>query len=369
MRLLSLGRASSLHKLQSVKHVTTCHLNEDYFMMKMAPSLIAIAMATMGATAVQAADDIYFGAGVGATHFNGLNKIEGVNTGEEDATAVNVFAGYNFNEYFGSELGYQYTGRGNTDGNRYESQGATLSGIARLPLGNDFSLFGEAGAYWGHTDGMGTSDTKVSPLAGAGVTYKVNDALDLQARYRYMWDVADLHAGDVSYKSNQSVATLEAVYHPFRTSYVAPAPAPVVEEAAPAPQVVEKNFALNSDVLFAFGKDTLKPEGVEALNGLYQQIVEFQPKDGNAVVVGYTDRIGSDAYNQKLSEARARTVANFLVSKGMAASKVAIEGRGEANPVTGTQCNGVKAKAQLISCLAPDRRVEVRISGVQEVQQ
>ena len=209
--------------------------------MKMAPSMIAIAMAAMGATAAHAADDIYFGAGVGATHFNGLNKIEGVNVGEEDAAAANAFVGYNFNEYFGSELGYQYTGRGNTDGNRYESQGATLSGIARLPLGNDFSLFGEAGAYWGHTDGLGTSDTKVSPLAGAGVTYKVNDALDLQARYRYMWDVADLHAdnGD-RYKSNQSVATLEAVYHPFRTSFVAPVAAPVVEEApAPAPQVVE----------------------------------------------------------------------------------------------------------------------------------
>ena len=201
------------------------------------------------------------------------------------------------------------------------------------------------------------------------MTYKVSDALDLQARYRYMWDVADLHANGERYKANQSIATLEAVYHPFRTSYVAPVAAPVVEEApAPAPQVVEKNFALNSDVLFAFGKDTLKPEGVAALNGLYQQIVEFQPKDGNAVVVGYTDRIGSDAYNQKLSEARARTVANFLVSKGMAASKVAIEGRGEANPVTGTKCNGVKAKAQLISCLAPDRRVEVRVSGVQAVQ-
>ena len=339
-------------------------------MMKMAPSMIAIAMAALGATAAHAADDIYFGAGVGAAHFNGLNKIESTNVGQEDAAAANAFVGYNFTENFGTEFGYQYAGRGNTEGLRYENQGATLSGIARLPVGNDFSLFAEGGAYWAHTDGLGISDTKVSPLAGAGVTYKVSDALDLQARYRYMWDVADLNVDGTHYKSNQSVATLEAVYHPFRTSYVAPVAAPVVEEAqAPAPQVVEKNFALNSDVLFAFGKDTLKPEGVAALNGLYQQIVEFQPKDGNAVVVGYTDRIGSDAYNQKLSEARARTVANFLVSKGMAASKVAIEGRGEANPVTGTKCNGVTAKAQLISCLAPDRRVEVRVSGVQEVQQ
>lgn len=337
-------------------------------MMKMAPSLIAIAMAALGATAAHAADDIYFGAGAGAAHFNGLKKVEGVNVGQEDAAAANAFMGYNFNDYLGAEMGYQYAGRGNTNGNRYENQGGTLSGIARLPLGGDFSAFAEGGAYWAHTDGLTTKDTKVSPLAGLGLTYKVNDALDLQARYRYMWDVADLHADNVRYKSNQSVGTLEAVYHPFRTSYVAPVAAPVVEEA-PAPKVVEKNFALNSDVLFAFGKDSLKPEGVTALNGLYQQIVEFQPKDGNAVVVGYTDRIGSDAYNQKLSEARARTVANFLVSKGMAASKVAIEGRGEANSVTGTQCNGVKAKAKLISCLAPDRRVEVRVSGVQEVQQ
>ncbi|MGL5707763.1 MAG: OmpA family protein, partial [Aeromonas sp.] len=339
-------------------------------MMKMAPSMIAIAMAALGATAAHAADDIYFGAGVGAAHFNGLNKIDGGGyAGTEDAAAANAFVGYNFTENFGTEFGYQYAGRGNTEGLRYENQGATLSGIARLPVGNDVSLFAEGGAYWAHTDGLGTSDTKVSPLAGAGVTYKVSDALDLQARYRYMWDVADLNVDGDHYKSNQSVATLEAVYHPFRSSYVAPVAAPVVEEApAPvAPQIVEKNFALNSDVLFAFGKETLKPEGVAALNALYQQIVEFQPKDGNAVVVGYTDRIGSDAYNQKLSEARARTVANFLVSKGMAASKVAIEGRGEANPVTGTKCNGVKAKAQLISCLAPDRRVEVRVSGVQEV--
>ena len=337
-------------------------------MMKMAPSLIAIAMAALGTTTAHAADDIYFGAGVGAAHFNGLNNVEGVEHGTEDAFAGNAFAGYNFNENFGAELGYQYAGRGSADGERYENQGATLSGIARLPLGEDFSLFGEAGAYWAHTDGLDNSDTRVSPLAGVGLTYKLNDALDLQARYRYMWDVADLTTSTgEQYKSNQSVATLEAVYHPFRTSYVEPVAAPVVAEAAPV--VVEKNFSLNSDVLFAFGKADLKPEGVEALSGLYQQIVEFQPKDGSAIVVGYTDRIGSDAQNQQLSEARARTVADFLVSQGLATSKIAIEGRGEADPVTGTQCDGVKGKNELITCLAPDRRVEVRVSGVQEVQQ
>ncbi|MEG0010346.1 MAG: porin OmpA [Aeromonas sp.] len=333
--------------------------------LRLKPVWIALALAS---TVAHASDDIYFGAGVGAAHFNGLNKVEGVESGTEDAAATNLFMGYNFNEYFGTELGYQYAGRGNTDGDRYENQGATLSGIGRLPLGEDFSLFGEAGAYWSHTDGLNNSDSRVSPMAGVGLTYKLNDALDLQARYRYMWDVADLSTttGE-QYKSNQSVTTLEAVYHPFRTSYVAPVAAPVVATAAPV--VVEKNFTLNSDVLFAFGKAELKPEGVEALNGLYQQIVESQPKDGSAVVIGYSDRIGSEAYNQKLSEDRARSVADFLVSKGLPASKISVEGRGEADPVTGNQCDGVKGKSEQIACLSPDRRVEVRVSGVQEVQQ
>ena len=133
--------------------------------------------------------------------------------------------------------------------------------------------------------------------------------------------------------------------------------------------VAEKNFSLSPDVLFALGKSTLKQEGIAALDTLYQQIADVQPKDGCAVVVGYTDRIGSDAYNQKLSEARARTVADFLVGRGRQSGKVAIEGRGEADPVTCTPCDGVKGKNGLIACLTPDRRIEIRVTGVQEVQQ
>ena len=71
--------------------------------MKMAPSLIAIAMATLGATAAHAADDIYFGAGAGAAHFNGLNDIAGVASGTEDAAAANAFVGYNFTDNFGTD--------------------------------------------------------------------------------------------------------------------------------------------------------------------------------------------------------------------------------------------------------------------------
>ncbi|MGL4931966.1 MAG: OmpA family protein [Aeromonas sp.] len=329
----------------------------------MAPTLIALALAAAGTTA-HAADDWYTGIGAGWAYAHHLDDVGGKET-DKDATALNLFGGYNFNDYYAAELGYLYAGKGGVDGLDFKTQGATLSGLARLPLGDLVSLFAEGGAYFNHVNGNGNSDNGTAPLVGLGLTAKLSDLIDLQARYRYMWDLGDEQK---TWESNMSVTTLELVMHPNRTTYVAPVAAPA-PEPVPEPVIIDKRFALSSDVLFAFGKSSLKPEGVAALNTLYQQIVEIQPKDGSALVIGYTDHIGSDAYNQQLSEARARTVADFLVSKGLPAGKVAIEGRGEASPVTGTQCNSVKGKTQQIACLAPDRRVEVRVTGVQQVTQ
>ncbi|MBZ6065199.1 OmpA family protein [Aeromonas schubertii] len=329
--------------------------------MKVAPSLIAIALAAIGATSAQA-NDWYTGVGAGWADMRDLGKFGW--DADEDATAINLFGGYNFNDNFGAELGYLYAGKGGVDGVDFKTQGATLSGIGRLPLNGVFSLFAEGGAYFYHANGNDNTDNGVAPLAGLGVTAKLSDLVDLQARYRYMWNVGDEQK---SWETDVGVASLELVLHPNRKSYVAPVAAPV--EPAPEPVMVEKNFALSSDVLFAFGKSTLKPEGTTALNTLYQQIAEARPTDGQAIVVGYTDFIGSDAANQRLSEARARTVADYLVSKGLPASKVSIEGRGEANPVTGDSCVKVTPRAKQIACLAPDRRVEVRVTGVQQVQQ
>lgn len=329
--------------------------------MKVAPSLIAIALAAIGATSAQA-NDWYTGVGAGWADMRDLGKFGW--DADEDATAINLFGGYNFNDNFGAELGYLYAGKGGVDGVDFKTQGATLSGIGRLPLNGVFSLFAEGGAYFYHANGNDNTDNGVAPLAGLGVTAKLSDLVDLQARYRYMWNVGDQQK---SWETDVGVASLELVLHPNRKSYVAPVAAPV--EPAPEPVMVEKNFALSSDVLFAFGKSTLKPEGTTALNTLYQQIADARPTDGQAIVVGYTDFIGSDAANQRLSEARARTVADYLVSKGLPASKVSIEGRGEANPVTGDSCVKVTPRAKQIACLAPDRRVEVRVTGVQQVQQ
>ena len=73
-------------------------------------------------------------------------------------------------------------------------------------------------------------------------------------------------------------------------------------------------------------------------------------------VTGYTDRLGTNKYNQKLSERRAAAVRDYLVSHGIDGSRLKAVGKGESNPVV--QCND-KKRADLIACLAPNRRVEV----------
>ncbi|WP_284447266.1 OmpA family protein, partial [Fluviibacter phosphoraccumulans] len=100
-------------------------------------------------------------------------------------------------------------------------------------------------------------------------------------------------------------------------------------KAAPA----GAKITLAADTLFAFNKSDLKPEGKAALDNVVNQAKALKVEV--IVAVGYTDRIGSDAYNLKLSQQRANSVKAYLVSKGIPADKVYTEGKGKANPVTG----------------------------------
>ena len=141
--------------------------------MKMAPALIALAIAAMGTSTAQAANDWYTGIGAGWAYGHDLNDFG--KDADKDATALSLFGGYNFNDNFGAELGYLYAGKGGVDGVDFKTQGATLSGLARLPLGDIFSVFAEGGAYFNHVNGNGDSDNGTAPLAGLGLTAKLSD--------------------------------------------------------------------------------------------------------------------------------------------------------------------------------------------------
>ena len=145
----------------------------------------------------------------------------------------------------------------------------------------------------------------------------------------------------------------------------APAPAPRATPAptpapAPAPAPAVQKITLASKALFDFDKAVLKPEGKAAIDSQVVGRLSSMQKLEVVLVTGHTDRLGSDAYNQKLSERRADAVRDYLVSKGVDKAKIETIGMGEKQPVV--QCDQKNFKA-LVECLAPNRRVEVQAKG------
>src|SRR5437899_3596613 len=144
---------------------------------------------------------------------------------------------------------------------------------------------------------------------------------------------------------------------------VTPPPPPPPPSPPPAPQV--QKITLATKALFDFDKAVLKPEGKAAIDREVIAKLNDVSKLELVLVTGHTDRIGSQAYNQKLSERRANAVRDYLVSKGVARDKIETLGMGKTQPVPGVVCNQAypKERKALIECLAPNRRVEVEVKG------
>ncbi len=147
---------------------------------------------------------------------------------------------------------------------------------------------------------------------------------------------------------------------PVVTPVVLSAPEPIPQAAVA--KAVEK-FSLNAGALFKFDKRNqadLLPQGKVEMDELARRIKTVYASVESIQLVGYTDRLGSDSYNQKLSEDRAKTVQAYLQGQGVSASMTA-SGRGKADSVV--QCEGSQPTPKLTQCLQPNRRVEITIIG------
>lgn len=140
--------------------------------------------------------------------------------------------------------------------------------------------------------------------------------------------------------------------------WLAPKPAAAPAPAAAPSKVTQKKITLQADTLFDFDKSTLKAEGVATLNKLASDIKKMKLEV--VIIVGYTDSVGTDAYNIALGQRRANAVKAFLTNAGeVESTRVYTESKGKADPVASNATAEGRAK---------NRRAVIEVVGTQPVK-
>ncbi len=292
-----------------------------------------------------------------------------------------LFVGKQLNRFFSVEAGYSDLGETTftsnsqigTAGANIKYRGVSLDLITQVPFTERFSAYTRLGVAYmeaktEHTGirnaGRGNQTEKgAAGKVGLGLEYKFSEALAMRAEYeRTRLDDSirtkanvDLMSLGLVYKLGRPVAAPVVYTPPPAPEPVAEAPAPAPMPApapAPAPVPTSEKVSFAAEALFDFNKSAVKPEGKAALDDLLNKLQGMNTEV--MVTVGHTDSVGSDKYNQKLSIKRAEAVKAYIVSKGVDASRVYTEGKGESQPIADNKTAAGRAK---------NRRVTVEVVG------
>jgi OOP family OmpA-OmpF porin len=382
--------------------------------------ITGLAILSVGGPSCAREGDYYFGgvslgqarAKIDAEHVTGDLLNGGLTnadiTRDETSTAYKLFVGYQFDRYLGLEIGYFDLGSFGFDANTASSGSLSAKGrlhgvnfdlVGTLPLGERFSTFGRVGAQYADTrDSFSSVSNSLNPNTskrgfnykfGGGLQYELTRQITLRGeaeRYRIN-DLVGGH-GDVTVVSVGLVFPFERDARPAAsrgpgvpdapsrqlepTATATPAAALTTTAAAEPPVVIAsiapflplpRSLSISDDSLFTFNDSTVRPEAMGALDNFADQLAGTEYDQ--ITLVGHTDRLGTQEYNQTLSMQRAESVKNYLVSSGkLDPAKISVVGVSESDPVTRPEdCQGTTATTQLIACLQADRRVVIEVSG------
>ena len=321
--------------------------------------IVMLVAAALGMAATSAlAEDMYRGAWYALPGLS-YNWTDSDLNAQDDLGGF-IRAGKEINDKWDFQVGGSYA---SIDGNQTGKYKQTLLGVDALYMFSREKLrpFLLVGLGYAHNkvDYMGGSDSSWMANVGAGVQYLVNDTIGLQADVRQVWSEAKIGtpAASSSDTISNTVLNFGAILRfggpvPATEIVAEPATEIVAEPCSPNVETIE----IQSEALFDFDKAVIRDNSNRALDEAIAKMkdhgdVEF------ILVTGHTDRIGSEAYNQKLSERRANAVKKYLSTHGIDVARIKSQGKGESEPVV--DCKGVKGTKNLIECLAPNRRVIV----------
>lgn len=241
-------------------------------------------------------------------------------------------------------------------GNGVSTTGRDVQSLFLFTAGPRFSLldenleayFSTGGGYYRYMYGVIDDDGGGWNIAG-GVNYEVvrGSAVGLFVRRD------DAHMRPVKGPSTDYTTYVTAgfgyEYRFHAPEAVAEAPAPPAPEPPPAPAPVKQKLVLRG-VKFDFNKATIRPDAKPILD---EAVATLKQSSGVTIAVdGYTDSTGTDAYNLRLSQRRARAVADYLAAHGLDAKRMTVEGFGETHPVASNDTEEGRAQ---------NRRVELRV--------
>ncbi|PPI86849.1 porin OmpA [Candidatus Pantoea edessiphila] len=347
-----------------------------------ATAVLLIGFSTFVIQAMPQKNNWYIGGKLGISKY--------FNTGEHDYTYAkndgitytrsytkNLFFGYQLKPYLDCEFGFdllgnvKYSGE-NVFGN-FKPADLQLSAKLSYPVYNTLNVYTRIGGMIWHArahqytkrnnNSMSDEDAGFSPFIAAGVEYAMARDVSLLLDYQFVNSLGDKYIVGSNPKNGSLTLGLSYTFGQRRFS----------GKIFPKiyPQLVSlisghKHFDLKTDILFNFDKFTLKSEGKKTLDDLCNTLKTLD-QNTTFIILGFTDRIGSIKYNQELSKKRAQTVFNYLVNKGIPSSNMSVIDMGMSCSIAKDHCNKIKNHKALIKCLAPDRRVEIKIKNVNTV--
>ncbi|GIU48885.1 outer membrane protein A [Shewanella sairae] len=264
--------------------------------------------------------------------------------------AGGLHLGYQFNDYFSTEIAYQYLGKAYANYNDGDIKGTFQQGVLSGRLGypitdNLYPYLKVGGAGWfGKTNGLTNEHAEgFSPAFGAGIAYAINDDLSLKMDYQFTQSI-----GDTQLQFSDHHLVTMGLSWKFGH----------VKKAVPATVIVEQPI-IETFVISGFENNTLF-----ALDS--SELMSFKPLDNivsylqqyptaNASITGHTDNTGTEPYNLELSQHRAETIANYLITNGIDKTRLTITAMGELQPVADNSTSTGRAM---------NRRVELNITTV-----